>query len=42
MESITLILRPDRQEPFDNVGELGSRVLEAKGKAPLMIRMKND
>ena len=40
-EAIHLILREDRQEPFKNVGELGGRVLEAKGKAPLMIKQKN-
>jgi H+/Na+-translocating ferredoxin:NAD+ oxidoreductase subunit B len=41
-ESIRLLLRPDRQEPFDNVGELGSRVLEAKGKEPLRIKQKSE
>jgi electron transport complex protein RnfB len=40
-EAIHLILREDRQEPFNNVGELGGRVLEAKGKAPLMVKQKN-
>lgn len=39
-EAIRLLLREDRREPFDNVGELGSRVLAAKGKAPLMVRQK--
>jgi electron transport complex protein RnfB len=39
-EAIQLLLREDRQEPFDNVGDLGSRVLAAKGKAPLMVRLK--
>ncbi|OGP50115.1 MAG: hypothetical protein A2Y79_07320 [Deltaproteobacteria bacterium RBG_13_43_22] len=40
-EAIHLILREDRQEPFNNVGELGGRVLEVKGKAPLMVKQKN-
>lgn len=40
-EAIHLILREDRQEPFNNVGELGGRVLEAKGKAPLIVKQKN-
>jgi Na+-translocating ferredoxin:NAD+ oxidoreductase subunit B len=40
-ESIHLLLREDRQEPFSNVGALGGRVLEAKGKTPLMIKQKN-
>jgi Na+-translocating ferredoxin:NAD+ oxidoreductase subunit B len=39
-EAIRLLLREDRQEPFDNVGELGSRILAAKGKAPLTVKQK--
>jgi Pyruvate/2-oxoacid:ferredoxin oxidoreductase delta subunit len=38
--AIRLELRPDRQEPFDNVGDLGNKVLAAKGKGPLMIKVK--
>ncbi len=40
-EAIHLLPAEGRPKPFNNVGDLGSSILEAKGKAPLMVKEKN-
>jgi electron transport complex protein RnfB len=40
VEAISMIVRADVTHPFNNVGELASAVLEAKGKEPLVIKQK--
>jgi Na+-translocating ferredoxin:NAD+ oxidoreductase subunit B len=39
-EAILLIPAENRPGPFNNVGELGSRILEAKGKSPLRVKQR--
>ena len=39
-EAVHLFLREDREEPFNSVADLGSKILKAWGKEPLSVKQK--
>jgi Pyruvate/2-oxoacid:ferredoxin oxidoreductase delta subunit len=40
VEAISMVVREDVQDPFDNVAEIADAVMKAKGKEPLTLRKK--